>query len=257
MAQASTSHRAWQNDQDWGVKIEPGEAADYAALAAFHYRGRPPRVVVRVLRAMGRGSHGERTLAGVLVVAMPPLNAWWRRDFWPDAFGPGLAARSPRERAIRVNDLVRTIARVVVSPRWRGLGLARRLVEAYLREPITPLTEALATMGRLCPFFEHAGMRASTSPAPACDVRLSRVLASYGVAPESLLAPDWTSSPRTSNPRTSSPRTSSHRELVGALRRWAQASRATRSLANADEATLAWEAGCRLVAGRPVAYAAP
>jgi GNAT superfamily N-acetyltransferase len=79
-----------------------------------------------------------------------------------------------------LNAEVRCISRVVVDPRWRGLGLAVRLVKAALAEPTTPITEALAAMGRVNPFFERAGMTAYPRPTHAHDARLLAALARSG-----------------------------------------------------------------------------
>ncbi|HYE01768.1 MAG TPA: GNAT family N-acetyltransferase [Phycisphaerales bacterium] len=134
------------------IDLEPGTRADYAALARFHYRAGAPATMVGVVRAVEPG-RGE--LAGVLVVSMPTLNGPWRELAWP-----GRYAGPDRRRGLRrLNAEVRTISRVVVEPRYRGLGLGRRLVEAYLRRPLTAATEAVAAMGGACPFFARAGMR--------------------------------------------------------------------------------------------------
>src|SRR5205823_1709377 len=95
-------------------------------------------------------------LAAVLVVSMPTLNGRWRELAWPGRFCGG----DQRACARRLNEEVRTISRVIVEPRWRGLGVATRLVREYLRSPLTEKTEAAAAMGVCCPFFEAAGMRA-------------------------------------------------------------------------------------------------
>jgi predicted N-acetyltransferase YhbS len=53
---------------------------------------------------------------------------------------------------------VRTIARVIVHPQFRGLGVAARLVRRICNECPTRYVEAFAAMGDVHPFFEHAGM---------------------------------------------------------------------------------------------------
>jgi hypothetical protein len=111
-------------------------------------------------------------VVGVLTVSMPTLNGAWRAAAWPELFG-GLGKR---ELARRVNAELRVISRVIVEPRWRALGVARRLVEAYLSSPLTRCTEAVAAMGRFCPFFVRAGMREVEVAASARDARLGRAL---------------------------------------------------------------------------------
>jgi GNAT superfamily N-acetyltransferase len=121
-------------------------------MERYHYRAGRPATRVRVLAAWD--DRGGRV--GELWVSMPALNAPWRARAWPELFGS-----HPRGRVVAalVNAHVRTISRVVVLPRARGTGVASSLVRAYLRDPITPMSEALASMGRFCPLFESAGMR--------------------------------------------------------------------------------------------------
>lgn len=154
------------------LSIEPGTMADYHALAHHHYLGSRPATVRRILRCVRRTPHAE-WLAGVLVVSAPTLNASWRQQAWPGRYDRG----AKRERARRLNAELACISRVIVEPRSRGLGIAARLVRAYLADPITPATEAVAMMGALCPFFARAGMTEYHLPTPAHDARLRDALA--------------------------------------------------------------------------------
>jgi GNAT superfamily N-acetyltransferase len=67
---------------------------------------------------------------------------------------------------------VRTIARVVVVPRFRGIGLGVQLVRHALAHAQTRYVEALAVMGRVQPFFEKAGMQRFERPQGPAEVRL-------------------------------------------------------------------------------------
>lgn len=154
-----------------------GTIADYEKLASFHYRAGLPATCALVLTL----SDPERDeLAGVLVVSHPTLNGAWRERAWPGDYGMNSSvanqsiSRVERLRSIAhaLNRDVRCISRVVIDPRWRGLGLATRLVRSYLDSPITRRTEAVAAMGLASPFFEHAGMRRVRMPRPACEWRL-------------------------------------------------------------------------------------
>lgn len=154
------------------VRIEPGTYADYLALAPLHYRAGAPATRVLVLRAIV-GSD----LAGVLVISMPTLNGSWRAAAWPD-----MPRGCKRARACWLNANVRTISRVIVDPRYRGMSIARRLVSAYLRAPLTPRTEAVAAMGACSPFFAAAGMCEVRGERSARDRRLLDCLQASGVA---------------------------------------------------------------------------
>jgi N-acetylglutamate synthase-like GNAT family acetyltransferase len=163
------------------LEIAAGTLADYNALADLHYRaGKPatatqvwtwrgarPTVIGRYLRRPA-----QRQVVAVLVVSLPSLSCAVRDQ----ATAGRYRNLPPRSRAMMLNDELRTISRVVVHPQYRGLGLARSLVEHALAQARTPYTEALAAMGQVHPFFEQAGMtRYDRGPHPH-DARLSDAL---------------------------------------------------------------------------------
>lgn len=226
------------------VRLEPGGRVDYLALAPLHYRAQQPATITRVLRAVHDDGRSRPVLAGALVVSMPALNARWRALAWPGEY----EHLPPRERARRLNDEVRTISRVIVDPRFRSLGLAARLVRAYLRERRPPRVEAVAAMGHAAPFFERAGMRAIPLAPSARDARLLSVLLSMGVEPWRL------ATPRSALRRAMDASPDASRRLERALRRWACDSRATRALTDASLAEI-FAAAARSVACSTTAYA--
>lgn len=169
------------------LRPDRGTLADYAQLARHHYRAARPATATRVLvlrldepTVVGRwlGRHGESQVVAALVESMPPLACKLRDHALPGRYGPPL---SPRQSAGLLNAEVRCVSRVVVDPRWRGLGLAVRLVRAALAQPTTPYTEALAAMGHVHPFFEHAGMTRYERPPHPHDARLEAALAMHGL----------------------------------------------------------------------------
>ncbi|NLW83827.1 MAG: hypothetical protein GXY41_05410 [Phycisphaerae bacterium] len=111
----------------------------------------------------GAGNDGEltETVAGVIVYAPSPLNNAARDR----ATGGFFAMRPKAEKLALLNAHVRRISRVIIEPRYRGLGLAVRLVRDTLPLAGVAMVEASAAMGHLHPFFERAGMRAYR-PAP-------------------------------------------------------------------------------------------
>lgn len=169
------------------VTIGPGTIDDYRALAHLHYRAGKPAAVVKIHRALRRVPDGidpdGQILAGVLVVSMPTLNASWRARAWPGFLGTGDKSLD----ASRLNRHVRTISRVIVDPRSRGLGVATKLVRAYLQHPLTAATEARASMGSVCPFFERAGMTPYELIPTIADTRLLDALTHLRLTPTSLM----------------------------------------------------------------------
>lgn len=196
------------------VRIEwrDGSLADFRALAHLHYHPQPPRASAGVRAAIDASSGA---CVGVLVLAMPVLNARWREAPFPGRY----RTDDRRADALRLNREVRTIARVVVDPRYRGLGIASGLVSRYLRAALTPVTEAVAAMGAFSRFFESAGMRAYPVPPAARDLRLVDAAASLGIEPWMLADPELIPARRLASGL-----------LEREARRWARDSRATRAL---------------------------
>ncbi|MGH7133752.1 MAG: hypothetical protein ACREJO_17630 [Phycisphaerales bacterium] len=232
------------------LTIEPGSIDDYRALAHLHYRAAEPATIDLVHRATDPqdpwprpsglcAAANQPTLlpAAVLVISRPPLNGAWRSLAWPG----WLDHLSPRDRALAINHELRTISRVIVRPPYRALGLARRLVARYLAAPLTPRTEALAAMAATSPFFERAGMHRHDLPQPVALRQLRRALRSTGIRPWQL------ASPIARRQLARSP------DTLLALRRWANAGRATRRLLDAPPADLTRAAYLHLCS-RPVIY---
>jgi len=151
------------------IQIVPGTISDFDALEGFHYREGRVVGVTRVFVAWytgngmrKRGIERPRERAGVLVECHPVLNCRMRNvalrgRYW------GLERRAAAER---LNREMRVISRVVVEPRFRGMGLAVALVRHALDRAQTRYVEAMAVMGRVNPFFEHAGMRRFSGAGP-------------------------------------------------------------------------------------------
>ncbi len=164
-------------------RVVRGSYDDYRALRSFHYRASAPAAPVLTLRA----EDGDGSLAGVLVVVMPTLRGVWREAFWPGRYDAVAAGR--REVSRRLNAEVRRIGRLVVDPRFRGAGVARALVRAYLDEPLTVRTEAVSGMGVISAFHEAAGMRSVMLPVSAWDQRLLDAMAHGGLSRHEMAAP--------------------------------------------------------------------
>lgn len=230
------------------LHVTQGTIADYTALASMHYRGGRPATIVRVLVAR-RAERGP--VIGVLTISMPTLNGAWRALAWPDLVPTSRAPDDLRHAAERLNDAapdgtgVRCISRVIVDPRHRGQGVAGALIAAYLRDPLTTRTEAVAAMGAACPLFVRAGMREWVLPHTHRDQQLLRALAERGMSGGSLV--DIARAAR---------RIARSPTLAAALGQWARASRATRTIAQADVRTLI-RAAARSLSVRPRAYTTP
>lgn len=207
-----------------GITLSEGTKESYQSLARLHYRTKSPATLERITCAKCQRT-GE--LAGVLVTSRPTLNAAWRSIAWPGVFDQGTKS----ERARRINAELRTISRVIIDPRFRGLGIAKRLVRSYLDHPDTRYTEAIAAMGAISPFLERAGMRAVKVSEHHRDRRLRTLLKEHEKAPIDLLtSPELRST------------------LETKLRSWARACASTRRLADGPLEIIARDAAARLIA---------
>lgn len=134
--------------------LETGAAGDYRALARFHYCAGPPATWARVVvcRFLPADLDEPAQPAGVAVLSWPSLNSSAR-----DA-ALNLSRLGRARRRAWINRHVRVISRVIVHPRFRGLGLASLLVRRICRECPTRYVEAFARMGRFHPLFERGGL---------------------------------------------------------------------------------------------------
>jgi GNAT superfamily N-acetyltransferase len=125
------------------IRIEEGTFKDYLQLEVYHYKGFRPAFPKKIFKAV----YGDEVV-GVIVYTMSFLNNRGRVV----VFGSDLKDKAKRGEILR-------IARVVVAPRFRGIGLGSRLVSETLEKAGAEIVEALAAMAVYNPFFEKAGMK--------------------------------------------------------------------------------------------------
>lgn len=125
------------------VEISLGETKDYHDLSKFHYRTHQLGAAYQIYRM----THKDE-LIGVIVYAYGPLALRGRNTFTDRYKG----------RAKLMNREVKMISRVVVLPKYRGIGLSVKLVKETM--PMTGMKhiEILSVMGKHNPFAEKAGM---------------------------------------------------------------------------------------------------
>jgi ABC-type lipoprotein export system ATPase subunit/GNAT superfamily N-acetyltransferase len=229
------------------ITVSIGDLRDYHALSHLHYRDRKPATVVRVLVArLHPGRRAARAtqanLIGVLVVSMPTLNGAWRALAWPGEYSSrGLPKR---EATSRINRDLRCISRVIVDPRYRARGIGAALVRAYLADPLTRRTEAIAAMGAACPIFTRAGMREWSGEPTTRDRRLIEALDRADICAWMIADIDATRQ-----------KIEHHAGLEKAFRVWAGKHGATRSLVHAPIEDIV-QAAAKTIVTRPRAYSA-
>jgi GNAT superfamily N-acetyltransferase len=88
---------------------------------------------------------------GICVFASPVAGLRLRNKFF------GLSGRANGETLAALTNQLWVLARVVIHPTYRGVGLAAALVKRACELCPVPWIESLAAMGRANPFFEKAG----------------------------------------------------------------------------------------------------
>ncbi len=155
--------------------IERGDFSDYERLSHYHYRDGSAGPFSAI--------YAIRPGVGVIVYKMPVPGLELRGAATGDLF-------TGFDRATQlalVNKNIRCISRVIIEPRYRGLGLAARLVRETMGLMNVPIIEAMAVMGQVNPFFEKAGMTAYTALISAECRRMSEALSMVGIEEKELI----------------------------------------------------------------------
>lgn len=137
------------------VHIEKGSREDYEKLKRFHYRSKNEKELESLrIRDCYKLLYGD-SLIGVIVYSMSYLNLKPRNMVFGDryVYTPG-----DLYKARLINEEVARISRVVIHPKFRGIGLGEYLVKETLPRVNAKVVEVLAVMARYNPFFERAGM---------------------------------------------------------------------------------------------------
>jgi hypothetical protein len=164
------------------LQIIRGGFDDYKKLARFHYRDSrlgpfAAIFVIKLVKALSTES------VGVIVYTMPSMGAELRNVATDGLF----AGFDRKTRLSLINKNIRCISRVIIEPRFRGLGLASRLVRETMPEMNVPIIEAMAVMGIVNPFFEKAGMKAFAAKMPVRCIQLIEVFSAVGIEEEELI----------------------------------------------------------------------
>lgn len=168
------------------LQIARGNLDDYKKLAHYHYRDSKlgPYAAIFTLKPAERFAARLRTdVAGVIVYTMPTPGSELRNIATDNLF-IGLGREG---RLALINKNIRRISRVIIEPRFRGLGLASRLVRETLVKTNVLVIEAMAVMGLVNPFFEKAGMKAYTAKMPSRCIQLIEAFSTAGIEKDQLI----------------------------------------------------------------------
>jgi GNAT superfamily N-acetyltransferase len=169
------------------LEIVASDLADYRHLACHHYRGGSPVGVKAVFIVRPTASMGSfrRRPAGTIVYTMPVPRVELR-DVATDGIFKGLDRQT---QLTLINRNVRCIARVVIEPRFRGIGLATRLVRETMPRVNVPIVEAVGVMPLVNPFLQRAGMMIFAPRLRLEHTTLVEALSIVGIEEDELIDP--------------------------------------------------------------------
>ena len=137
------------------VRVEKGSLEDYENLKRFHYRSKNEKESSSLrIKDCYKFLYGE-SLIGVIVFSHSYLNLKPRNMVFGDRY---IYTPGDLYKARLINEEVARISRVVIHPKFRGIGLGEYLVKETLPKVNAKVVEVLAVMARYNPFFERAGM---------------------------------------------------------------------------------------------------
>jgi ABC-type lipoprotein export system ATPase subunit/GNAT superfamily N-acetyltransferase len=128
--------------------IREGTREELELLEEFHYKSALPTAIRRLYIAEISG----RVVGGIAYVTVHP-NLKGRSIAVPEYTG----TMNKDKLAMLNRDFLR-IARVIIQPKYRGIGLGVKIVKETMPMTGFPFIETLAVMAKYNPFFEHAGM---------------------------------------------------------------------------------------------------
>ncbi len=162
--------------------------AEYNYLSRFHYRQSfaCPHVAIYAMKDTHPARARVSPVIGVIVYTMPTAHVELRNVATGGVFC-GFGDR--RLQLQMVNKYIRCISRVIIEPRYRGLGLASRLVAETMPKLGVPFIEAMAVMGMVHPFFEKAGMKRYQAKPAARSVQLVEALGTVGIDEQEFIDP--------------------------------------------------------------------
>jgi len=168
------------------LEIVRGDLKDYDVLSRYHYRD-SRLVAFDKIYALRSGRVGlrwkDKGTVGVIVYTMPMPGLELRGA----ATGGIFRGFDRVTRLSLINKNIRSIGRVIIAPRFRGLGLATRLVRETMAKMEFPIIESLAVMGHINPFFEKAGMKRYEGSEPARCVQMREAFSIAGIQADELI----------------------------------------------------------------------
>ena len=161
------------------LKIVPANRRLYHELSRFHYREAKLGPVTDMFAIMDEHPQRKSMVPAVGIIVYRPAfpNLAIRNRVTGDFFG-GLDRVSSLNL---LNAHVQCISRVIIEPRYRGLGLSSWIIRETLPKTNASMVEASSVMGQFHPFLERAGMRVFSPPQDVKTERMNAAMESVGL----------------------------------------------------------------------------
>jgi len=130
------------------IKVDIGDKKDYKKLSKFHYRQAGLGAVKNIYKMIF-----HEDVIGVIVITYPHLALKGRNIYTDKKY-----SKMSTENCKKINEEFECIARIILHPQYRGLGLAYYFLEEYFKLSSSKYIETVAVMANYTPFFEKAGM---------------------------------------------------------------------------------------------------
>lgn len=162
------------------LQILPATLNDYHKLAEYHYRSGPikPTTQIYKINAIDKCHNSFPDPIAVIVYRQPipdirPRYTATKRYFKQKT--------NLSERLKLVNEKIQYIARLIVDPRFRRIGLATWLLKDSLERQTVPIVETLTPIDFTNKIFQKAGFKLYRTPAPPWYHRFTDALYTLGL----------------------------------------------------------------------------
>lgn len=151
------------------IKVEIGDKHDYEKLKRFHYRQSKLGAVKNIYKMTFNNE-----VIGVIAICYPHLALKGRNIYTNKKY-----AKMTTEICKEINNQFECISRIILHPKFRGLGLAYYMLKEYFKLSDCPYIETVAVMANYTPFFEKAGMTKIETEADAKRIGMVKQLEEY------------------------------------------------------------------------------
>lgn len=170
-------------------EIAPGNYRDYDKLGRYHYRqgSIKPYTHVFVLRGRKPYDNSFPNPVGVIVYRMP-LPSLKARTSATEGFFQKPLTQSDRLRL--VNKHIRYLARVIIDPRFRKLGLATFLIKNTVELVDSALTETITPIDFTNKMFQNCGFQLHFTAPALWYYKMRKTLDALGLTEQSFELPN-------------------------------------------------------------------